>query len=176
MRRCIIVVGCLLIATTRTLAQTAPHPPVPIGSRVRVESVNKYQVDTTRLSRLSGRLTADRPDSLFIQTKAGAVARSVAQSDIRGLWVSRGVGGPKTMRGIGMGALIGAVVVGGIAGISEAGCDNTPLGAGPSFGIGPCFGVGPAIGVGAVAGGLLGAVIGGLVGGSKRYELWERIR
>ena len=173
MRRFIIVVGCLLVASTPVLAQVAQQAGVAVGSRVRVERVNPIQADSSRRSRLTGRLTAERPDSLFVETKAGAAARSVAQADVRRLWVSRGIGGRKTKRGMAFGLIIGALTIGSASAISEAGCDDTPA---ATFDFSSCIGVPAAFAVGSVVGGALGTVVGAVVGQHKRYELWERVR
>ena len=173
MRRCIVVIAGVVVGSPAVRAQVAQQAGVAVGSRVRVERVNPFQADSARRSRLTGWLIAERSDSLFIETKAGAAARPVAQSDVRGLWVSRGVGGRKTKRGMVVGAIAGAVAIGTVGAIGEAGCDDTSTG---TWDLTTCMGAGKGFAVGAVVGGVLGAVVGAVAGQYKRYELWERVR
>jgi hypothetical protein len=174
MRSCIVAVACLHIAAVPIAAQQASDSRLSVGARVRVENVDTTQAGSRRTRGFLGRLVAQRADTLFVESRPGAPVRPIALSNVSGLWVSQGLGGRKTLRGLTIGAVLGGVLLGAVAAIDEAGCAE-PLEGGISFGS-DCTGVGPAFALGFGLGAVVGGVIGGAAGHSKRYERWERIR
>jgi hypothetical protein len=157
----IVAVGWLLLSAAPLTAQRSVDPRLYVGARVRVET-------TTRADNISGKLVAQRAESLYVESQSGVMPRPVALSNVRGLWVSQGQMRRRTLRGLMIGALAVGALFAAIA-AAEDGCEDRP----PPF---DCMTSEPDpipyFGIGAVAGGTLG----GIVGYFRRSERWERIR
>jgi hypothetical protein len=167
MRYCIVAVGCLLLSTASLSAQRSVDPRLYVGAQVRVRAVDVQQTGAPRAETISGKLVAQRGESLYVESQPGVAPRPVALSSVRGLWVSQGQTRRRTLRGTMIGALAGGALSVAMAVVSGDPCDDstfdciTPI---PHPGI--YFGVGAAV----------GGVIGGTIGYFRRSEWWERIR
>jgi hypothetical protein len=169
MRYYIIATCWILVSAGSLSAQRAPDPRLPVGARVRVQSVEGQPAGAPRAEKISGRIVAQRADSLYVESQPGMAPRPVALANVRRLWVSQGQLRRRTLPGTALGALAGGALLAAITAAVDNGCDNRPptydcmtLAADPLAG----FGVGA----------LVGGVVGGTIGFFRRSERWHRVR
>lgn len=156
------------VAPDAARAQGAAGPSgitVAPGTRVRVTVPGPAGSE-----RLVGTVVAQRGDTLVAQweTRDTLSAAYVALDRMLRLETSRGMR-PQTLRGAGIGALAGAVVLGVAAAASYEGCR-----AGENC-IDVTGGSGGAAAGGAVLGALGGGVVGAIIGSLRRSESWQRV-
>src|SRR6266849_5912470 len=159
--RAVVSLGILWTLLPIAAAQTAP--PLGTGTRVRIvipaRDSQPERYITGSLVRLAGDTVVVAPGGLGL-----AWARTVALDDGRRLEVvasSHGHGG----KGAALGALIGGVTVGFVAGVTSHPCSGfCPVDKGTE-----------ALG-GAFVGAAGGAIVGMLIGSSLRDETWVPVR
>src|SRR5918999_1391136 len=126
MRYCIVAVSCLVVSTAPVSAQRTPDPALYVGARVRVESVEARRAGAPLADNISGKLVAQRAESLYVEAERGVAPRPVALSNVRRLWVSQGQMRRRTLRGTMIGALAGGALMAGIA-AADRGCEDDPV-------------------------------------------------
>ncbi len=170
MRCFIVAVGCLLVSAASLPAQRTVDPRLYVGAQVRIESVEVQPGAPLRADNISGKLVAQRAESLYVESQPGVAPRPVALSDVRSLWVSQGQMRRRTLRGVMIGGLAGGAVLAAITAASGDGCvDLSP-------GYADCMTRKPDVVLGFGVGAAVGGVIGGTIGYFRRSEWWERIR
>ncbi len=152
--------AAVLLAVATFLAPAPAAQAQAAGTRIRVT--------TSSHERLTGRLVAQRADSLVLAADSGATIRTLAVFEVARIDTSRGMrkstlrsGAIGFLAGVSAGALVGAAT-------------STPPPCEGAF----CF-EGLEQVVGAMTGGLLGGVLGAGIGaylGSREREGWSAVR